>query len=375
MSIVDTFARLLRKEAQHLTFVPIPAGQQQPAVTPVELKAERHYVRVWLAEMFLKDDRRLFNEYMPVVHSGVRLQFASRPAQELPYVAGPHNLGIDATGKTVQLNHPLTNLLPFRGGSVSITTALVAYKTRDYFQSLVEVLHDVSGLLNAGQLSATLKVVDSAVDGIQSLLGASEKDVRLLYFQSFAGETAAGGSELKSGYAAVIRAPANKLDRTQLFVRDSQLCYGRDLASAQPLTGYDYMLLRLEVAETRDDYLAFEEIGSLFHRAVAEAMTDRAKGDSLLLAAQVAAWNSPDLTLADRIRIRDVLRQEYEKIAGPPVRSGVRAAAPAAPDITSMMQYLNQRINAYPASEASRIAEEMAKGGAEIPLEDYLQPN
>lgn len=40
----------------------------------VEVSAEAHYFRVWLAEMFLCDDHRLFRGFVPVVHSVVRLQ-------------------------------------------------------------------------------------------------------------------------------------------------------------------------------------------------------------------------------------------------------------------------------------------------------------
>jgi hypothetical protein len=312
MSVSDWFERLFRKEAVHFVYAPIPASRQDNPVPEVQVQAEKHYFRFWLSEMFLNDDRRLFREYVPVVHSTVRLQFGQKAAQELPYVAGPQDVGLGSTlGKGVQLDHALTNLLPFRGGMVALAAALVAYKQKDFFQGFMEVLHDVSGLLNVGQLSATLKVVDGAVDGIQSLLGAGEKDVHLLYYKGFGGENAAGGAPLQSGYTAVFRADARKFDPTQLWVKNRQLHYGPSMASAQPLVGYDYMLIRIEAAIARDDFLSFEQFGKLLKDAIREGLSDRAKGDAIIQTALVTAYDSPDLTNADRLRVAKALKQEY----------------------------------------------------------------
>src|SRR4029450_6042469 len=131
-------------------------------------------------------------------------QFADKPAQELPYVAGPQSVGIGNTlGQGVQLNHALTNLLPYRGGMVSVSTALLAYKHRDFLDGLLSVGHTISSLLNVGQLSTALKVLDGTIDATQSLLGAGDKDVHLVYFQSFGGKALEGGVALKSGYTAM----------------------------------------------------------------------------------------------------------------------------------------------------------------------------
>src|SRR5690554_4208579 len=124
MGLSDWFQRLVQKDAQHYVYERIPATPErqdnpEPSVT---LEAESHYVRIWLAEMFLNDDRRLFREYVPVVHSTVRLSFGGKPSQELPYIAGPQNIGLGTTlGRGVQLNHPLTNLVPFKGGSLAVS--------------------------------------------------------------------------------------------------------------------------------------------------------------------------------------------------------------------------------------------------------------
>lgn len=319
MSILDWFSKLYAAQAHHCVYARIATDHLDAAsrVDAVTASAEQHYFRIWLSEMFLADDRRLFREFTPVVHSAVRLQFAGNPAQELPYVAGPQNIGLGTTlGRGVQLNHQLTNLLPYRGGSVAVSAGLFAYKSKDFFQQFTDTLHDVSGLFNVGQLSQVIEVAGKAVDGIQSLLGAGDKDIHLVYFESFAGTAAAGGSELESGYTAIINADAGKFDTNRLFVKQRQLCYGADLASAVHLDGSDYLLLRTEVAERRDDFMSFPEFARLLNEAIKAGVADRKKGDEIIQASVVTAYACPDLTWIDKGRVAAGLNKAYRDVVG-----------------------------------------------------------
>jgi hypothetical protein len=267
--------------------------------------------------MFLQDDRRLFRTFVPVVHSSVRLLYGTT-SKELPYVAGPQNLNLSSTlGAGVQLNHRLTNLLPFKGGAVDVAAALVAYKEKDFFQNFVNVLHDVSGLLNLGQLSASLKVAETAIDGIQNLLGAGEKDIHLMLYQGYGGDTGTGGSSLSSGYMALVRADENRFDKTKLYVKNDRLFFGDSAPAAQPLKGYDYMLLRIESAVERDDYLSFEEFAKLLNNAIREGHTDRTKGDAVIQTSEIIVWDSTDLTATDRFRVATALKDLYMRALGP----------------------------------------------------------
>lgn len=317
MSVIsDWFSRLFSKTANHYVFAPIPAERQDRPVKGVTLKAEEHYFRIWVSEMFLKDDRRLFREFVPVVHSAINLTFgtSSGHQQELPYVAGPLQIGLGSTlGKGVQINHPLTNQLPFRGGLITVSAGLVAYKRNDYFQGFLGILNDVSGLFNVGQLSSTIKVVGGVADGIQNLLGAGDKDVHLVYFEGFGGETDSGGSSFESGYRAIIQADARTFDKSKLYVKESGLCYGNSLASSLPLEGYDYMLLRFEVTDHRDDFRSFEEFARLIAEAIKAGLEDKSKGDEIIKGAKSLAFASPDLTLVDRIRVGKAIQKEYEE--------------------------------------------------------------
>src|SRR5262249_52291121 len=131
MSLVDYLKGLWQGDANHWVIAEIPADHTDASVAVEPIVAEDHYVRLWLSEMFLKNDRKLFREFQPVVHSSVRLTYGSS-TKELPYVAGPQDLGLgeNTLGQGVRLDHRLTNLLPFNGGSVDISAALVAYKDK-----------------------------------------------------------------------------------------------------------------------------------------------------------------------------------------------------------------------------------------------------
>jgi hypothetical protein len=367
MGVIDILNKIWKSDAKHYVYAEIPGTKerQDKPVPEIELEPESHYARLWLSEMFLADDRKLFRQFVPVVHSAVQLQFGQRAAQELPYIAGPQKLGLDEAtlGAGVQLNHQLTNLLPYRGGTLAISAALVAYKKKDLFGEFVGVLNSVSGLLNVGQLSSTLKVVEGAVDGIQNLLGAGDKEPHLVYYQAFAGKTGLGGVTLKSGYTAIIRADAKKFKKDALFIKNAQLHYGTSLDTSEPLTGFDYMLLRLEATTVRDDVLAFEEFAKLLVQAISEGRKDRAKGDAMIQTIHVLAWASPDLTNDDRLRVAQAVTRQYERALGGSVGT--------ARSLDAHVKMLDKELKAIDPTQLHKTVKTLSKR-RKIPLDSFL---
>ena len=309
MSLLDWFANLFAKEAKHYIFTPVAADMEN-----IIFREGEHYLRLRLTEMFLKDDRKLFRKLVPVVSSVVSLQFGANAAQQLPNVAGPLalNLNEGSLGRGVQLNYSLTNLIPYRGGTVSVDAALLAYVSKDYFHSFITLASSISSLLTIGQLSAALKVADSVAGALQDLLDSGDKDVRLVFHNEYAGSDRLGGVSLTSGYFAVIGAETGKLDPSRLFVKNSRLCSGDKPESAQPLTGYDYMLFSTEAAQFRDDFRYFNEYNSLLYAAIEKGMIDKAEGDAVIRAGMLAVLKSDDLTYVDKARVAAALKAEYE---------------------------------------------------------------
>ena len=64
MSFVDWFRKKMEHKTEHLLYVPISkervsyTDKTEPDAT--ELKAGNHYFRLWLVQMFLKNDRQWF---------------------------------------------------------------------------------------------------------------------------------------------------------------------------------------------------------------------------------------------------------------------------------------------------------------------------
>ncbi|MEN6413573.1 MAG: hypothetical protein ABFC84_12590 [Veillonellales bacterium] len=324
MSLIDWFTNLFVKESKHYVFAPAASD-----VEKIEFQEGQHYFRLRLAEMFLKDDRKLFRSYVPVVSSVAALQFGSNDAQQLPGLAGPLalNLNESSLGHGVELNYALTNLVPYRGGNVSISAALLAYVNKDYLQSFLSLASSISSLLTIGQLSTTLKVVDSTVNGIQDLLDGGDKDIRLVFHNEYSGTDSLGGVSLTSGYFAVVGADAGKFQPEKLFVKNSQLCFGDEQSSAKPLTGYDYMLFSVEAALYRDDFRYFTEYNSLLYTAIEKGMTNKSEGDAVIQAAMLAVFKSADLTYVDKTRVAAALKQEYEERLAVLQDKGIKAAA------------------------------------------------
>lgn len=359
------FSKLFSKQATHYVLATIPTTHQDVPVEEIEILADKHYFRLWVSEMYLKDDRRLFREFVPVVHSAVSLNYGAGNGieQELPYIAGPVKLGLGSElGKGVQVNHALTNLLPFRGGKISVAMGLVAYKSNDFFQGFVDVLSDVSGLFNSGQLSSTLKVVGSAVDGIQNLLGAGNKDIHLVYYEGFGGSTSTGGASFKSGYRAIIRTNSATFDKDKLYVKDSRLCYGDTLANAKPLDGFDYMLVRYEASDHRDDFMTFEQFNNLLKEAVKEGVVDRTKGDAIIRTATILAFTCEDLTYVDKLRVGRTLVEKYRE---------AMVSSETAAVISEDMFDFNSAISTNDIGTVRKAAQSILKKG-NLPIGKYL---
>ncbi len=309
MGLIDWFTNLFVKEARHYVFTPVASD-----VEKIVFQEGQHYFRLRLAEMFLKDDRKLFRKVVPVVSSVVSLQFGTNAAQQLPSVAGPLalNLNESSLGHGVELNYSLTNLVPYRGGKVSISAALLAYVSKDYFQSFLSLANSISSLLTIGQLSTTLKVVDSAVSALQDLLDGGDKDIRLVFHNEYAGTDNLGGVSLQSGYFAVIKADAGTFGTANLVVKNSQLYCSDGQTPPRPLTGYDYMLFSVEAALYRDDFRYFAEYNSLLYTAIEKGMSSKSEGDAVIRAGMLAVFKSDDLTYVDKTRVAAALKLEYE---------------------------------------------------------------
>ena len=277
------------------------------------LTAGEHYFQLWLNELYLKSDRDWFNSYYPVVHSLVRFNFGNRQV-EIPYIAGPSNLNdVDSNNldKVIQLNYPLTPLMPFNGGTVEMSAGILAMQGKDYTNGFIKVLEDFSGLITVPPLSLALNVAGTLVKGVSELLRANNGELHLGLHQTFTGKDSGGANRLRSGYIVVILAETDQIATDSLWVLSDRLYKGsnqRDL-----FTDYTYMLFRIDKCENRDDWKAITYINDPYEEAISEIPKNEEWAEMYISTAITKARTSIDLTNADKVRVCTCLRKEFDE--------------------------------------------------------------
>lgn len=279
-------------------------------------EAGRHYYQLWLREMYLKNDRTWFSTWYPAVHSLVSHKYGSQSI-ELPLIAGSLNLqGVNekTLNQSVRLSYPLTPLMPFNGGTVTVEAGLLAMQGDNYLNRAIKVIGDFSSLLTLPQLSLGLDIAQKVAQGTSDLLDVSDGKMHLGFRQTFVGKGRSGGDELNPGYLAVILTPQDQIEKAQLGIKEGRLRTGTSLAASRPYTEHTYMLFYMECLEERDDWEALSSIQEPFKRAKEALGNGDEKGaESFLRTAITATLLSSDLTKADRIRVVGALKEAYKE--------------------------------------------------------------
>jgi hypothetical protein len=321
MSVLDWFSTRFKREASHFLYVPVPADHVRHSAgqTPDnrELAAGNHYFRLWLTQMFLKNDRNWFAGWHPAVHSAVTFEFGST-TQVVTNVTGPSKLQ-ELEGKNldkfITANQRLTALLPFNGGTVTLDAGLLALQGKNDIQDLVKVLGDFGSLLVVPQLSAAMAVAGPLANAVGSLVGAADGQLMIGLNQTFS--SAGGGAEavLRAGYYAVIDATEDTLQREKFWVDKDQLQYGDSLETSKPLTGRNYLLFRIESRDSRDDWDELKTIQEPYQEVIKMLQAGQVEqAEANLRRAIAAALVAPELTKnVDRRRVVSQLKAKFEQ--------------------------------------------------------------
>lgn len=323
MGIVDDavgwFKTRFRREAEQRISFMIDAKRVQTssgnAADSRELKAGEHYFRLWLTEMFLKFDRNWFSEWYPAVHSAIAFQYGDQQPQVVTRVAGAENLknlskaNLD---KAVNQDMDLTTLIPFNGGTVNIMAALLAMQGNNDVGQLIGVMGDFSKKFALTQLSGVLDVAGSLATGVGALVGATNGSMMTAIDRTFSG-VASAENVLRAGYLVTVAANEGELRREMLWVKGGQLHYGDSFEKSKRMTGFSYMLFRLECADTRDDFDSLSAIQDPFNSAVdmlALGQVDSA--GEFLKKAITATMKARELTSrVDRRRVIEELKRRF----------------------------------------------------------------
>lgn len=308
MSLWNRIKGIVTQDADKYLYVAIPKEDTDVHYQDEPLKANRNYLRLWLSEMFLTKSREWFRDWHPAVHVSTQQRSGnSSPITLSRVVQAPEQ----AAANGVLLNYALTELLPFKGGTIEIEASLLALKGANYLSSAIQVLQDFSSLVSM-PLAQALTIAEKVSNGMERLLDATNGQVHLPFHQTFTGAGGGGSNELKPGYLAVILATAAQVDVKRLQIKQDRLYYKSSTGRfSEPFRGYDYMLLRIEGRETRDDYRrlkSIEEPYNKFFDALSDG--DMEEAANWKRATLIAAARSPDLTRADRRRVAMALKEE-----------------------------------------------------------------
>jgi hypothetical protein len=247
MPLADLVDRIVRRPAHPHTTLVIP----DPVATPVGAGAG--YFQVRLASMFLRDERRWFQEVVPVTFVLADFNYGKDTVRQ-PFFVSNQMLslmpeGIDPGKLRVRFRDTLVaGPTPYTGGDVGLFVGLFRSSIRDWRRDMFSVLETLFGSVDVGLLSQYVKMADKLSDQIFRCLGGEDIEC-LLAERRVIGQYAVP----PAGYLAYLRAADGPVDTTGLAVHDDTL--QRDAGGRMlPVEDLDYCLIRVERLATRNDY-------------------------------------------------------------------------------------------------------------------------
>ncbi len=309
MGFWDNIKNSFDQDRQYFTYFRVPAThvldrkfQQRSA------QAGLHYFRVWLPAMYLGKRTAWFQTMHPAVHSVVTTNFGGQQGVSIPMLADTTRLGFQVAGnhgEVIARNFPLSPLLPFNGGAVSLQCGLIGLDGYNHLTSFLKALTGFSTLLAVPQFSAALAIANPLLNGIQELVGTGNGRLHLGLMETFTADT------LYDGYIAIIRATHTEMDMRRIVVAQDLLWYSDAMSQLQPIP-FDHMLLRIEVMSHRDDWDTLPSISGPYKDSLdALAAQDESRAVEHLRAALLAAFKAAEVTQAHRRVIIDELKQRY----------------------------------------------------------------
>lgn len=259
------------------------------------------YLRVWLSELFLARQTSWGRDRSPAVRAEIRLPFGDQEPRTFTRLVRPEV----TSAHGVFEDFDLTGLLPYRGGTVGTKAELHQILRKNHLGTAIDVVTGFSSLL--APLSAALAIANQVATGIDMIIKANAQDPVLSVERTSAAPGGGGQNELRPGYLVVVRATEDELPAKELRMEN-----GRLACSGGRLTGFDYMVLRVEGRQERDDWRVPDLDTAIRDALVAKASGRSDEYESLRAEAVSMAWTSAILTPLDRKRVAKAVREELD---------------------------------------------------------------
>jgi hypothetical protein len=270
---------------------------------------DRAYFQLRLSEMFLRNGRELWREFMPMTVFITEFIFDGKQ-QTVPFVVNNdilNSIQKYVEGNSIEYrNTKVAGPIPYCGGDISLFTGLYRTKINDLSVGFFSFIGGLVQAFDASGLTRYLDVARPLGAGLTSLLGM--KDVE------FCLGTRDELSEQKTfseGYWVYVNAAEKSIAQDRLWVKGDQLFVG-ERNSVKRFDQSDYCLVQLEYLEERGDYTTLA-----FHRSWVQAKEliwnnepEKAKVKFAQLAQELAV--SPDLTRRHRFALMQVYKANFE---------------------------------------------------------------
>jgi hypothetical protein len=297
----DRVQRWFVANAEHATvvFIPTPDGEM--------LVPNAGYLRLWLAQGFLAQQRTWGTDRFPALHGGVALNFLGGPQATFTTFTRPPE-----AWKTpgAQLDFRITALLPYTGGTVEVEAALYQASSDGPLGTAAQLIGGLAPLMGP-PLSTAVALAGRVSEGLDGVLAAGGDDPVLGVHWSMVA-AGGGGNVLRPGHLAVIGAPADRLGGTPVI--ENGRLHLQTQGGVRQLTGVDYLVLWVECREERDDW-RLPELDALIRAAGEDLIRGHEESYSeRRIEAITRAWNSADLTPPDRRRVALLVQKELDSL-------------------------------------------------------------
>jgi hypothetical protein len=269
------------------------------------LVAGQSYFRIRLVGVFLTRSRDWFNGWVPAVHGAVRLRSGDRPALYFNRMA---RAPAAAQAQGAPLDEMISQLIPYNGGEVGVAAALLALSGSGDLRLAVNLLAGFSSPAAPPLGRQPAASADDLAGGIETLVDEAHGEVHLAFHQTYTAAPRGGAGGPRPGYVAIVRAGDRTISPEHLAVRADRL-----VLAGQPLAGVDHLLLRIEGRAERDDWRLAAIVEPLAQAKAAMARPGDTRATTMLNQAILAAYDSPELAEADRLRVIDAITADFEQ--------------------------------------------------------------
>ncbi|MGB6724370.1 MAG: hypothetical protein WBE74_00615 [Terracidiphilus sp.] len=292
-----------------------PSSTDLATVKQTEIVPRKHYITVTSQKTVLPYDRVLFKTFYGAVYSTIIVRDEAGEPRSLSTFAsldsGLTAIDKHAGEKMVQGPRTLLEFAPFQGTQMASTIALLAVEAVDYSKPLLSTLQKISDIAGGTFFSVAAPLAEPLISGIEALTEvAGGTGTQIVY---------AGNLPRNTGIFLVAATDASGFDWSNYsFSSDYTL-----LESGVPVNRFAYMVLTIEVAEERQNWMqipAIREAEAALDQAVRAAgrkiadpkSEENGKVQDALAACIWECTNNPDLCEEDGERCADLISAKID---------------------------------------------------------------